>query len=172
MALKKQKGISLVEVGAIVVIIGFLICIIFLALDPVARYKHTRDIIRQNAVQEISKALKSYQANNGNFILPSITSTKVGETYLITTGKSLGCAMNNRVCQKPIDGETHCVDVSGLLNGEYLEKIPVSPSATIRWDEGKQQDQNGTGFTLTRNSDGSVTVQSCEAETKLKIESN
>ena len=172
MATKKQKEISLIEIAIIVLIIGMLICTIFIALDPVSRYKQARDIVRQNAVEEISHSIKSYQSNNGNFILPSITSTKIGETYLITTGKSIDCTLNNRLCQKPISGETNCVDLSGLLRGNYLEKIPISPSGNIRWDSGKQENQNGTGYTLTRNSDGNVTIQSCESETRKIIKSN
>lgn len=166
---KKQKEISMIEIIVIIAIIGILICVIFFALDPVSRYKQTRDVVRQNAVQEILLAIKSYQSNNGNFILPSITSMKIGETYLITTGKSLECSMNNRLCQKPIDGEKNCVDLSGLLRGNYLEQIPISPSGNIKWDVGKQNDQNGTGYTLTRKSDGSVVVQSCEVETRNEI---
>jgi len=157
-----HKGISMIELLAIVVIVCVLMVIVFFSLDPVTRYQKVRTQTRQTDISQITKAISFYQEHNGNFMLPAITSLKMNKVYLITLGKSSGCSLHNRYCKNFINEDAHCVDLSALITGGYLDQLPVSPSTNIHWDQGKTDEQNGSGYTLTRKEDGSVLVESCE----------
>jgi prepilin-type N-terminal cleavage/methylation domain-containing protein len=169
----KQKGFTLVELLVVIAIIGILVAIIFVALDPAARFGQARDAVRQNDVQEILSAIKLYQVDNGGAHLASINGLTNGEVYMAVNGATMGtgCDDNNANCTTNVTSDTNCVDIAGLISGGYLNGMPVSPAGLTTWDDGDTSGEEGSGYTISKDANGIVTVRACEDEqTTTEIE--
>jgi prepilin-type N-terminal cleavage/methylation domain-containing protein len=169
----KQKGFTLVELLVVIAIIGILVAIIFVALDPAARFGQARDAVRQNDVQEVLSSIKLYQVDNGGAHLASINGLTNGEVYMAVNGATMaaGCDDNNANCTTNVTSDTHCVDIAGLITGGYLDSMPVSPAGLTTWDDGDTSGEEGSGYTISKDANGIVTVRACEDEqTTTEIE--
>lgn len=169
-----KKGFTLVELLVVIAIIGILVAIIFVALDPAARFGQARDAVRQNDVQEILSAVKLYQVDNGGAHLTAINDLNDGEVYMAIsdgTAMTTGCSDNNTNCTTNVTDADNCVDISGLVTGGYLDSMPVSPAGVVTWDDGSASGEEGSGYTISKDSNGIVTVRACEDEqTTTEIE--
>ena len=56
------------------------------------------------------------------------------------------------------------MNITGLVTGGYLAAMPVSPSGDITWDDGSGASDEGSGYTLSIDANGIVTVRGCESE--------
>lgn len=157
--LRSNEGFTLIELLVVIAIVGVLVGVIFVALNPAARFQQARDSVRQNAVQEILSAIKLNQVDNGGTYLASIAALTAGSTYMIT-GQSMGVGCNS-TCDAAITSASSCVDVSGLATGGYLKTVPISPKGAITWDIGSSK---GTGYALSIDAQGIATVTACESE--------
>lgn len=167
--MKKQqstRGFTLIELLVVIAIIGILVAIIFVALDPAERFGQARDAVRQNDVQEILSAVKLYQVDNGGDHLASIDALTAGSVYMTVNGATMaaGCDDNNAECTTDVTADTSCVDISGLVTGGYLDDMPVSPEGEVLWDDGSAAGDEGSGYTISVDADGIVTVRGCENE--------
>lgn len=169
----KQKGFTLVELLIVIAIIGILVAVIFVALDPAQRFGQARDAVRQNDVQEILSAVKLYQVDNSGDHLASIDGLDAGDVNMIVNGGTMtsGCADNNASCTTNVTATGDCVNLAGLVTGGYLDQIPVSPAGDVTWDDGSGATDEGTGYTLSVDANGIVTIRACEDEqTTTEIE--
>ncbi len=158
----QQKGFTLVELLVVIAIIGVLVAIIFVALDPAARFKQARDAVRQNAVQNILSAIKLNQVDNAGSHLASITALAPATVYMIGSGMTTGC---NSTCTTPVALTTNCVDLAGLVTGGYLNAAVVSPTGATTWDAGTNVGgAKGSGYTLAKSATGIITIRACENE--------
>ncbi|MBD3311541.1 MAG: prepilin-type N-terminal cleavage/methylation domain-containing protein [Candidatus Magasanikbacteria bacterium] len=160
----KQKsvaaaGFTLVELLIVIAIIAIIAAVIFVALDPLTRFKDARDSTRWQEVAEVINAIKIDQVDNGGFYLTAVSNTNAGEVYMITgNAVASGCDDNNSNCDVDVTDDDNCVDLSGLVSEGYLGAVPVSPNGTGTWSS------STTGYTLQRDSSGIVTVRACESE--------
>jgi len=161
-----KRGFTLVELLIVIAIVAILVAIIFVALDPATRFAQARDAIRQNNVGEILSAIKLYQVDNGEDHLASINALTPGDVYMVVNGTSMvtGCADHNTSCDTVVTDDMDCVNLAGLVTGGYLASIPVSPGVTVTWDDGSEVSDNGSGYTLSVDSNGIITVRACESE--------
>jgi prepilin-type N-terminal cleavage/methylation domain-containing protein len=159
-----RKGFTLIELLVVIAIIGILVAIIFVALDPAARFGQARDSVRQNDVQEILSAIKLYQVDNGGDHLLSIQAMAVGEVYMLTRGMTSGCDDNNDNCDTNVTGDGFCLNINTLITDGYIEDVPYSPSGNVGWDHADTNTDEGTGYTLWVDSSGLVKVRACESE--------
>lgn len=156
---QNQKGFTLIELLIVIAIVAVLAAIVFVALDPATRFQDARDARRFSDVAEVLHAIKIDQVDNGGSYISAVSSLTNGEVYMIGTATS-GC---NATCDASVTSGTHCVDLSGLATEGYLGGIPVSPNGTGTWTAGL------TGYTLTKSSTGTLTVQACESENTSSI---
>lgn len=162
----QEKGFTLIELLVVIAIIGILVAVIFVALDPATRFGQARDAVRQNDVQEILSAVKLYQVDNGGDHLASIAGLTAGSVYMAVNGATMaaGCDDNNTACTTAVTADTSCVDIAGLVTGGYMDSMPVSPAGAVTWDDGSASGNEGSGYTISVDSNGIVTVRSCENE--------
>ena len=71
-----------------------------------------------------------------------------------------GCDLT---CDAVIADGANCVDLSGLVTEGYIPAFPVSPDGTGSWST------TYTGYYMTKNANGSVTVGACESENVAAI---
>jgi len=161
-----QKGFTLIELLVVIAIIGILVAVVFVALDPATRFGQARDAVRQNDVQEVLSAIKLYQVDNGGDHLASISTLTAGSVYMAVNGATMvsGCDDNNTSCTTAVTADTSCVNIAGLVTGGYMDTVPVSPAGVVTWDDGSGATDQGTGYTISVDSNGIVTVRSCENE--------
>jgi prepilin-type N-terminal cleavage/methylation domain-containing protein len=169
-ARSKESGFTLIELLVVIAIIGILVGVVFVALDPATRFEQARDAVRQNDVQEILSAVKLNQVDNEGDYLTAVAATTAGSVYLIVDGAMvLGCDDNNANCDTDVTSDTTCVSLAGLVD-QYLEDVPISPAGAVTWDDGSADGEEGTGYTLERETNGVVRIRACESEDTTEIE--
>ncbi len=162
---RHQKGFTLIELLIVIAIIAILAAIVFVALDPATRFKDARDARRASDVVELLHGAKLDQVDNDGDYLAAITSVTAGSVYMIGTDGT-GCDDQNAFCDTDITNDTACVDLTGLVTAGYIGSVPISPDGDGAWDAGV------TGYTLTRNSTGTLTIRACESENTVEITSS
>ena len=92
--------------------------------------------------------------------------TSIGSVYMAVNGATMaaGCDDNNTACTTAVTADTSCVDIAGLVTGGYMDSMPVSPAGVVTWDDGSASGNEGSGYTISVDSNGIVTVRSCENE--------
>jgi len=161
--IKAQKGFTLIELLIVIAIIAIIAAVVFVALDPLTRFRDARDSSRWSDISAILSAIKVDQVDNGGSYITAITNMTDGEGYMIVDGAmDVGC--DDNTCDATISGDTHCVDLSGLITEGYLGDVPISPAGSTTWDDGSLDGEEGTGYVLTKESTGIITVQACESE--------
>lgn len=153
----KQVGFTLIELLIVIAIIAILAGVVFVALDPLTRFKDSRDSRRWNDVSETVHAIKLDQVDNKGPYLAAITALTADEIYMIGTDVT-GCDDQNALCDVVVASDTHCADLGGLITDGYLAEVPIGPNGDGVWDAGT------TGYTIIRKANGTVSIQSCESE--------
>lgn len=172
----KKTGFTLVELLIVVAIIGILAGVVFVALDPLKRFSDARDSSRWRDITAILNAIAIDQSDNGGYYLKEIDDMNEGEYYMIVGGTmNTGCDDHNDVCDVNVTSDSHCVDLSDLVEQGYIGRIPSSPiigDDSVQWDEGMVNGDEGTGYVLrTTSTDAAdiVTITACEAENETLI---
>ena len=169
--MKKEMRKNLLIVIAVVLVV-VLVGIIFAALDPTMRFQQARTVVRQKSVNDILSALIEYRSDHeGRY--PGVSSPNPGEVYMLVDGTQMttGCDDHNSECLTDVTQDTHCMDIHDLIDQEYLAAMPVSPAGEVVWDVGGNAGNNGSGYTVSVDTEGKVTVRACENEaTTLEIQ--
>lgn len=157
---KKSGGFTLIELLIVIAIISIISAVVFVALDPLTRFKDARDSTRWSDITAVLSAIKIDQIDNGGSYLVAITSMGAGSVYMIGTDTS-NC--NSYTCDTSVSGATYCVNLTGLVTEGYLGSVPISPNGSGSWTSGH------TGYTLQRDTTGIITVRACESENSDEI---
>jgi len=158
----KNTGFTLIELLIVVAIIAILAAIVFVALNPLVRFRDSRDSVRWQTVASVLEAIKIDQVDNGGGYLTAIQSMTTSTVYMIGTDTT-GCNSYNTYCDTVVGGVSTCVNLTGLVTEGYLGSVPISPNGAGTWTAGH------TGYTLQVNSSGTVTVRACESENSSEI---
>jgi prepilin-type N-terminal cleavage/methylation domain-containing protein len=158
----KNKGFTLIELLIVIAIIAILAAVVFVALDPLTRFRDARDSSRWADVNEILSAAKIDQIDNGGAYVAAITAMTAGEVYMIGTATAT-CDDNNGSCDTNVTDDDNCVDVTALATEGYLASVPISPTGAVTWAA------TTTGYTAQRDSTGIIHIRACESENTTEI---
>lgn len=147
--MRRKKGFTLVELIIVIAIIAILAGAIFVAIDPARRLHEARNARRASDIATILDAVKKYQADNAGTHYSTVANLGFGSWNQIGTASS-GCA---RSCGIETTSDV-CVNLSGIGSG-YLASIPEDP---------KNGTPQNTGYALSKDSSGAITVVACDAE--------
>lgn len=138
---RNSKGFTLLEVLLVVAIIAILAGIVIIAINPGKNLGDTRNSQRQSDVTTILNGVYQYSLDNNGDLPSGITSTA---TEI--------CATNASSC-------TGLVDLGALTtNGKYLVSMPKDPQCSSTCAT------NGTGYKVSKDSNGRITVTAPAAE--------
>ena len=151
--LKEQKGFTLIELLIVIAIIAIIAAVVFVALDPLTRFQDSRDSSRWSDVSNLLGAVKLDQVDNGGAYLTAILADDI--TRMIGDGTT-GC---NTGCTDLVGASTTaCVSLGDLVTQGYLGSVPVSPDGESTWSA------DTTGYALTADATGIITIEACDAE--------
>jgi len=164
---KARSGFTLIELLIVIAIIGIISAVVFVALDPLTRFRDARDSSRWSAVASVLNAIKIDQVDNGGPYISAMDiacATGAGEVFMVTDGAvASGCNAQNTYCDTDVTDTDNCVDLAGLVTEGYLGDVPISPDGLGTWTA------SITGYTLQCDSSGIVTIRSCESENTTEI---
>lgn len=152
----KKKGFTLIELLIVIAIIAILAAVVFVALNPLARFKAARDSTRWSDVENILSAIKLHQVDNGGVYLDTINALDNDKYYTIgtcTSGGDSGCTAQTT--------EETCVDLTGLVTAGYLPSVPKDPVSGT---------DSKTDYYLKKSATGIITVGACDPEGGSPIE--
>ena len=166
-----RKGFTLIELLIVIAIIAILAAVVFVALDPLTRFRDARDSTRWTDISAVLDAVKVDQVDNGGAYVAAVTAMNAGEVYMVVDGALMvaGCDDNNASCDTNVTDDDNCVNLAALVTEGYLGDVPVSPAGAVTWDTGAAAGNEGTGYTAQRDATGVVTVRACESENTTEI---
>lgn len=157
--LKATSGFTLIELLIVIAIIAILAGVVFVSLNPLKRFQDARNASRWTDITAVLSAIKVDQVDNGgayfgalNAVPPTIYPAR---NYMIGTAVT-GC--NPATCSSGATTTDSCINLAELSDQGYLARVPVSPSGAGTWDA------TLSGYYLTKNTNGSVTIGACESE--------
>ncbi len=140
---RSAPGFTLLEILLVVGAIAIIAGIVVLAINPSKQLADTRNAQRRLNVSTILNAVYQYAIDNSGTLPATITTT--------TTG----------ICKTGAGSCTSLIDLSVLTtNGTYLVSIPTDPTGVSA---------NGTGYSISKNTNGRVTVSAPSAENSATI---
>ena len=159
-----NKGFTLIELLIVMAIISIIAAVVFVALDPLTRFRDSRDAARWTDASALVSAIKIDQVDNGGQYMNAIRNMASSTVYMIVDGTApADCTIGNTFCGIDVAAAANCVDLSELVTQGYLGKIPVSPNGEGNWNN------KLTGYTVEKSPTGNLTVRACEAENATEI---
>ena len=163
--LKAISGFTLIELLIVIAIIAILAGVVFVSLNPLKRFQDARNASRWTDTTAILSAIKVDQVDNGGSYFTALNAAPPtiypARNYMIGTAVT-GCSQSAGVplasCPSGATTTDSCINLQELSDQGYLAKIPVSPNGTGTWDA------TLSGYYLSKNANGSVTVGACDAE--------
>lgn len=143
-----NQGFTLIELLIVVGILAVLSVGVFVALNPAKRLSDARDARRGSEISTILTAIHEYIVDNKGSIPAGLSSSEqqLGSATSGCTLATAGCASGDA-----------CVDLS-LPLAKYLKSIPIDPKGSPNYDSTK------TGYSISVDANGIVTVKACGAE--------
>lgn len=155
--MNNNKGFTLIELLIVIAIIAILIGVVFVALDPLTRFRDSRDSRRFQDIVALATAIKVNQVDKKGIYRDEI---KNRGTSVMMIGTATTLCTSGTCTGSPPASAGACIDLSLLVASGYMSAIPINPVgvSTYSWDASR------TGYTFKRNTNGTITIQSCEAE--------
>ncbi|MBT5338708.1 prepilin-type N-terminal cleavage/methylation domain-containing protein [Candidatus Falkowbacteria bacterium] len=155
----KRKGFTLAELLIVIAIIIIIVTIVFVALDPLTKYRNERVSSRWLDINSVIHAIKEDQRDNGGAYLSAIAKMREGVIYMVVDGSTVdSCNNQNENCVTNVTDASSCVDLSGLVEEGYLGKVPISPNGFGQWGPIM------SGYTLQRDATNVLHIRACELE--------
>ena len=139
-----QKGFTLIELLVVIGILGILLAIVLIAINPAAQFAQANNTARTNDVNTILNAIHQYGADHKGVLTP---------LGLTATPTEVGDAGNDSIC--------------AILVPDYVSLFPVDPDvdngsgtgAALPETDCDATDTYGTGYLVSQDAGGRVTVE-------------
>ncbi len=117
----QTSGFTAIELIVVIALIGFLLGVVVVAVDPATRFKNARNQERQADVGVVLGALYQYYSDNRGNIPSTIDSVTASAQVL--GSNATGC---NTSCTATTTAVA-CLDLTSSLVDKYLLNIPMDP---------------------------------------------
>ncbi len=153
--LKNLYGFTLIELLVVIAVIAILAAVVFVALNPLARFQDARNAQRWSDVNAIISAIKLYQVDNDGAYIEALDDDNLAADLAFQIGAGSSCADSSSCAGVTL--QSNCVDISELYDDGYLPAIPIDPNAS-----GATEDE--TRYYLIKHGSGTITVGACSEE--------
>ena len=140
---KKDSGFTLIELLVVIGILGILLAIVLIAINPAAQFAQANNTARTNDVNTILNAVHQYSADHRGLLPPDMP--VAGTTEEISDTEANICA---------------------VLVPDYVSLFPVDPDTNngVAIADCAQVGGYVTNYNITRDASGRVTVSAPGAE--------
>lgn len=142
----KKSGFTLIELLLVIAIIAIMSVTVFVALDPVKRFRDARESRRYTDIETLLTAVHSYIIDTKGSLPSGVGGTEKQLGTAVT-----GCGTTANGCA--VSGTADCVDLSTTL-AKYLKSIPMDPNGSASL----------TKYSIISDTNGIVTIKACGAE--------
>lgn len=139
MSRNSQKGFTLIELLVVIGILGILLAIVLVALNPARQFAQANNTKRNSDVVTILNAIHEYAADNKGQVPSGITATA---TEISTAG----------------------IDICDALVPTYVAALPTDPSLNTAQVTDCSASY-ATGYNVSVDTDGRVTVSAPDIQT-------
>ena len=150
-----SKGFTLIELLIVITIIAALAVTVFVALNPAQRLLDARNARRTTDVQSILTAIHEFIVDNKGTYPTGLSSAGTAETQLGTDVAGVCSPVTTGGCN--VAAATACLNLGGDL-AKYLRSMPIDATGAPTWDSTK------TGYSVTADTNGLITVRACGKE--------
>lgn len=152
--IKKLSGFTLIELLIVIAVIAVLGSLVFVALNPLARFQDSRNAKRWGDANSILSAIKLDQIDNGGAYHDNITAMTDNTYYQIGEGTT-GC---DTTCLYPtVSMQSACVDLLDLIDEGYIADMPLDPNLS-----GVSAD--AIGYYIYKYNSGQISIGACNEE--------
>ena len=145
-----QKGFTLIELLVVIGILGILLAIVLIAINPAAQFAQANNTARNNDVNTILNAIHQYAADHKGVLPPGMPAGGAAAEEISTAGADIcGGLAPDYVSLFPVDPDT--TGYTGATNGAAVADCAVVGGYT-------------TGYEVAVDSGGRVTVSAPDAE--------
>ncbi len=140
---KKYSGFTLIELLVVIGILGILLAIVLIAINPAAQFAQANNTARTNDVNTILNAVHQYGADHRGVLPPGMPGA--GTTEEISSAGA---------------------DICAVLVPDYVSLLPVDPDTNngVAIADCAQQGGYVTNYEITKDASGRVTVSAPGAE--------
>lgn len=140
---KRYQGFTLIELLVVIGILGILLAIVLIAINPAAQFAQANNTARTNDVNTILNAVHQYGADHKGVLTP---------LGLTATPTVIGSAGNDSIC--------------AILVPDYVSLFPVDPDvdngngngAALPETDCEAADTYNTSYLISQDTSGRVTV--------------
>ncbi|MBU0661176.1 prepilin-type N-terminal cleavage/methylation domain-containing protein [Patescibacteria group bacterium] len=154
----QKEGFTLIELLIVIAIIGIIMIAMFIALNPLLRFQHSRDAVRWQEVSEMLTAIKVDQIDNDGEYMAVIEQMSTSTVYLIGTCVNGATAVDITNYCDVNPAVTACINFVGFLTEGYMGSLPVSPAGAKEWTS------EFSGYTIEKRDNGTLFLRACESE--------
>jgi len=161
-----RRGFTLIELLIVIAVMAILTTVVFVALNPLARFQDSRNSRRWSDVNAILGAIKLHQVDNGGSYLDSITANALTDgignvqNFMISTKDDVN--FTGTICGGATVLDDAEIDLNELVGKGYLPKLPFDPNDTnvVQADD----DVDISMYYLRVETNNAITVGACTPE--------
>ena len=140
---KDSKGFTLIELLVVIGILGILLAIVLIAINPARQFAQANNTARRSDVNTLLNAIHQYAADNKG-LLPANMPAKGAAAVLI-------------------EG-TAGADICAAVSPTYVAQLPTDPSLNLPAVADCTVKTYNTGYSVSVDASGRVTVSAPSAE--------
>ncbi len=140
----RQQGFTLIELLVVIGILAILMGIVLIAINPARQFAQANDTTRQNSVTQILNAVGQYSADNKGQLPAGFPSS-------------------------PTEVSKAGYDLCQYVSPTYIPSLPVDPKATTTSPVTDCTSSYDTGFQISKDANGRVTVSAPLKEIQASI---
>jgi type IV pilus assembly protein PilA len=161
---KLRKGFTLIELLVVIGILGILLAIVLIAINPAAQFAQANNTARTNDVNTILNAIHQYGADHKGLL----TTLNIPDGTMPVDGSALDASPNAQI-------STAGANMCTVLSPDYVSLFPVDPD--IDNTTGTPGTSNGvavadcaqaggyfTGYYAVKDTNGRITVWAPHSE--------
>lgn len=144
---KFYKGFTLIELLVVIGILGILLAIVLIAINPARQFAQANNTARRSDVTTLLNAIHQYAADNKGSLPAGIPTAPTAPAEISKAG----------------------LDICALISPTYVASLPTDPSLNAPAVSNCADPTYRTGYTVVKDASGRVTVAAPSAELSVSI---
>lgn len=140
---KKNSGFTLIELLVVIGILGILLAIVLIAINPARQFAQANNTARRSDVNTLLNAIHQYAADNKGLLPAGMPAKGAAAVLLQGTGGA---------------------DICAAISPTYVAQLPTDPALNVAAVSDCSVKTYNTGYNVSVDASGRVTVAAPDAE--------